>query len=141
MVVLDASALVELVVQGRHRAGADRILDAYRAPRGLAMVSAAHALVEATNALRRLVRQGNLEASQGERATLWLANLGLTLDASAPRLTRVWELRDRMSAYDAAYAAAAEAIGIPLISADRRLIDACHQVGIEAMELNSWPGP
>lgn len=141
MVVLDASVLVELVVRGRHRAGADRILDAYRAPPGLVMVSAAHALVEATDALRRLVRQGRLEANQGERATLWLASLGMTLDASAPRLARVWELRDRMSAYDAAYAAAAEALGVPLVSVDRRLIGACRSAGIEVVELDQWPGP
>lgn len=141
MAVLDASVLVELVIQGRHRTGADRILGAYAAPRGLVMVSAAHALVEATNALRRLVRRGNLEASQGERATLWLANLGLTLDASAPRLRKVWELRDRMSAYDAAYAATADALGVPLVSTDRRLIDACALAGIQAVALDRWAGP
>lgn len=137
-VVLDASVLVELVVEGPHHVGADRILDAYGSDADLVMVSAAHALVEATSALRRMVRQGELEPGEGRGAVEWLADLDLILDASAPRLSRVWELRDRMSAYDAAYAAAAEATGIPLISADGRLIDACRQAGIEAVSLNDW---
>lgn len=141
MLVLDASVLVELVVEGPHRAGADRVLDAYGSDRGVVMVSAAHALVEATSALRRMVRQGELEPADGRIAVEWLAEFDLVLDASAPRLPRVWELCDRMSAYDAAYAAAAEAIGIPLISADSRLAGACRQAGIEAVELNDWPGP
>ena len=38
-----------------------------------------------------------------------------------PLLRRMWELRAGVSAYDAAYVAAAEALGCPLVTADRRL--------------------
>ena len=34
---------------------------------------------------------------------------------------RVWELRDNLSAYDAAYVALAEALDAPLLTADARL--------------------
>ena len=38
-----------------------------------------------------------------------------------PLLPRVWELRDNLTAYDAAYVALAEATGAPLVTADRKL--------------------
>ena len=36
-------------------------------------------------------------------------------------LTRVWELRNNLTAYDAVYVALAEALGAPLLTRDRRL--------------------
>jgi len=38
-----------------------------------------------------------------------------------PLLPRMWELRGRLTAYDAAYVALAEALEAPLITLDRRL--------------------
>ncbi|TPW13096.1 MAG: hypothetical protein FD127_2252, partial [Acidimicrobiaceae bacterium] len=43
---------------------------------------------------------------------------------TAPLLSRMWELRDNMTAYDACYVALAEAIDAPLLTADRRLANA-----------------
>lgn len=135
LLVLDASALVELVVAGEHHAGADALLDRYESERGLVLVSAAHGLIEATSAVRRLTQRGELDDDEGARAIGWLGELDLVLDATAPRLRRVWALRERMSAYDAAYAAAAEALGTPLVSTDRRLLRACRDAGIGATHL------
>ena len=36
-------------------------------------------------------------------------------------LSRIWELRDNVSAYDATYVAVAEALEAPLVTADGRL--------------------
>lgn len=135
MVVLDASALVELVIAGEHRAGADALLDRYAADTELTFVTAAHGLIEATSAIRRLAATGALTAGEGGQAVGWLGELDVVLDATAPRLRRVWALRDRMSAYDAAYAATAEALGMRLISTDRRLLSACEMVDIPAVHL------
>src|SRR5919107_4088672 len=109
LVVADASVLVELVVAGRHRHGADALLGRYASEPRLTLVSAAHGLIEATSALRRLVARRALASDEGLRALEWLAALDLVLDATGPRLRRIWSLRENMSAYDAAYAAAAEA--------------------------------
>jgi len=73
---------------------------------------------------------------EGLRALEWLAGLDLVLDATAPRLRRIWSLRDRMSSYDAAYAAAAEAFDAPLVTVDDRLLRACADAGISAVSLD-----
>jgi predicted nucleic acid-binding protein len=140
-VVVDASVLVELVIDGRHRRGADLLLDRYAAAPGLTLVSAAHGLVEALSALRRLVRLGEISGREGEEAVDWLRAMDLVLDATGPRARRIWELREAMSAYDAAYAAAAEVFGVPLVTVDQRLRRACRAAGIDAISLDKLTGP
>jgi predicted nucleic acid-binding protein len=129
--------LVELVIDGRHRAGAEVLLERYAEPQTrLTFVSAAHGLIEATSALRRLVRQRVVAGEDGATALRWLGELDIVLDATAPRPPRIWALRDRMSAYDAAYAAAAEAIDVPLLTADSRLLRTCQHEGIPAEHID-----
>ncbi|MHB1446061.1 MAG: type II toxin-antitoxin system VapC family toxin, partial [Acidimicrobiales bacterium] len=47
--------------------------------------------------------------------------LGLRRHASVSLLSRVWQLRMNLSAYDATYVALAEASGCALLTADARL--------------------
>jgi predicted nucleic acid-binding protein len=136
LLVLDASALVELVIAGEHRAAADRLLDRYARERELTLLTAAHGPIEATSALRRLVQRDLLDPGHAELALLALAEFDLVLDATAPRLRRIWSLRDRMSAYDAAYAATAEAYSAPLLTTDQRLLSACTAARIPAEHLS-----
>ena len=140
--VLDASALVELVIEGHHRLGAEALLTRYERSPKLTLVSAAHGLIEAIGALRRLVARKDLTGKDGAAAVGWLCALELVLDATAPRARRIWELRESMRAYDAAYAATAEAFGVPLVTTDRRLERACQSAGIAASGLDgpSTPG-
>ncbi len=136
LLVVDASVLVEFVISGEHRAGADALLDRFQTEDQLVLVSAAHGLIEAASALRRLARHGVLSADDGALALTWLGDLDVILDATAPRLRRVWALRERMSAYDAAYAATAEALDAPLVTTDRRLLAACGDAGVGATHLS-----
>jgi predicted nucleic acid-binding protein len=131
--------LVELVVAGRHHRGADALLSRYAASASLTLLSAAHGLIEAISAVRRLTQRGELTAEQGRTAVAWLGRLDLVLDATAPRIPQIWSLRERMSAYDAAYAAAAVAFGAPLLSVDERLLGACRGEGIPARHLDDLP--
>jgi predicted nucleic acid-binding protein len=49
-------------------------------------------------------------------------------------LPRVWELRNHLSAYDAAYVALAEALDASLITCDRRMADAPgHGANVEVI--------
>jgi len=80
--------------------------------------------LEVLQALRRLVRS---DAMNEVRAASALFELTLTPVARLPHLPladRVWELRDNLSAYDAAYVALAETLGAPLLTSDRRLASA-----------------
>jgi predicted nucleic acid-binding protein len=50
-----------------------------------------------------------------------LADLPLRRAPHLPLLTRCWALRHNLTPYDAAYVALAEALGVALVTADRRL--------------------
>jgi predicted nucleic acid-binding protein len=141
LVVVDASVLVELVTDGRHSRNAEALLAAYTAPEGIVLITAAHGLVEATNAMRKLVLRGILTVDDGLAAVEELGDLDLLLDVTGARLRRIWSLRDRMSAYDAAYAAAAEALNAPLLTADDRLLRACRDAAIRAIGLEEIAPP
>lgn len=136
VLVLDASALVELVIDGRHRAGADAVLDRLDAPHPPTLMTAAHGLLEVASALRRLCRGGLLSADQGRTLLRRLAGLDVVLAATSPQLDRVWDLRETMSAYDAAHAVTAEVAKASLITADGRLLRACTAAGVRATHLD-----
>lgn len=135
LVIVDASVLVEIVTQGRNARGADALMRRYAAPRPLTLLTAPHGLIEAANALRKLVFRDGITAEDGLSAISELAELDLEVDTTAARLHRVWSLRDRMSAYDAAYAATAEALQAPLLCVDERLLRTCHDADIPALHL------
>lgn len=132
---LDASVLVELVVAGLHRDDADRLLERIATNADLVLLSGAHGLIEAASAIRRLTLGGRLDADAGARAVRWLGELDVVLDPTTPRLRRLWNLRETMSAYDAAHAAGAEALGLPLVTTDEPLLRACRAAGIRAKHL------
>ena len=114
MIVLDASALVELVAgTAMGRVVAARIADATI---GLHVPHLAD--VEVTQALRRYVRDGDLDALDAEAALDTLRALDLQRHAHEPLLPRVWELRNNLSAYDAVYVALAEALDGVLVTCD-----------------------
>jgi predicted nucleic acid-binding protein len=81
-------------------------------------------MVEAANILRRTVLTGELSASDAGMAHLDLVRLRVELFAYAPFAARVWELRQKVTAYDAWYVAVAERLDAPMATLDRRLIAA-----------------
>ncbi|MGH2894496.1 MAG: type II toxin-antitoxin system VapC family toxin [Solirubrobacteraceae bacterium] len=67
--------------------------------------------LEVLNALRRLLRQGLVSSDRAAEAVADLGDVRLVRYPHGPLRDRVWDLRDRLSAYDAAYVALAEALG------------------------------
>ena len=117
MIVLDASAVVELLL---NTAAGRRVADRVRDP--AVGVHVPHlADIEVTQALRRYASAGDLAPDAAESALRDLRELDLERHAHEPLLTRVWELRRNLSAYDAVYVALAEVLGAPLLTCDRRL--------------------
>ena len=91
--------------------------------------------LEFANTLRKLVLRQKLSAEIASRYLReWAAN-DLTRCPHTVLLPRIWQLRNNITPYDASYVALAEALGIPLATADRRLARAaaehCEVVLIE----------
>ena len=76
---------------------------------------------EVANALRTRVRLGQLSAADARRLLDTYRWMAVTRHNVFAMFDRIWELRDNVTAYDAAYVALAEAIECPLVTADTRL--------------------
>ncbi|MGH9384437.1 MAG: type II toxin-antitoxin system VapC family toxin [Vicinamibacterales bacterium] len=117
MIVLDASALVELLLEtDAGQQVADRIDDPEV---GLHVPHLAD--VEVTQALRRFARDGDIEDAEAEAALDNLRALDLQRHSHELLLDRVWQLRDNLTAYDAVYVALTEALDGQLLTSDARL--------------------
>lgn len=117
MIVLDASALVELLLNtAAGRTIATRIADP-----ALSLHVPHLADIEVTQALRRYANDGDLDPAAAAVALEDLRSLDLERHAHEPLLDRVWALRHNLSAYDAVYVALAEVLDAVLLTCDGRL--------------------
>lgn len=117
MTVVDASALVEALVSDSDAGNAvrERMVAA-------ASLEAPHLLdVEVLSALRRLQSGGSLDPGLAQVAVRQLGELPVTRFPHVDFTRRMWELKDVMTPYDAAYVALAEAAEEPLVTLDSRL--------------------
>jgi len=117
MIVLDTSAVVDWLLQTPVGQRIEQRI--YERNETLHSV---HLLdVEFAQVLRRLVREGTLAPKRAEEAIEDLIALRITRYAPVLFLDRIWQLRQNLSAYDAAYVALAEELKAPLITRDQRL--------------------
>ncbi len=77
--------------------------------------------VEAANVLRRAAARGDISADAASLAHADLLVLHIELFPYEPFASRVWELRDNLTAYDAWYVALAEALGVKVATLDGAL--------------------
>lgn len=77
--------------------------------------------LEYASALRKLVLRKDLTPEEARDYLLEWACNALIRCSHVMLLPRIWELGDNITPYDAAYVALAEILGIPLVTADRRL--------------------
>ena len=77
--------------------------------------------VEVLSVLRRFSLRGELSQERARLALGRLSTMRLTRYPHTALLSRLWELRDNVTIYDAAYIALAETLGTPLVTTDARL--------------------
>jgi predicted nucleic acid-binding protein len=77
--------------------------------------------VEVLAVIRGLLLGGKLDEGRAEAAVAALASATVAVTPTAPLLPRMWQVRSNLSAYDAAYVAAAEAHDATLVTADTRI--------------------
>ncbi|HSM91721.1 MAG TPA: type II toxin-antitoxin system VapC family toxin [Anaeromyxobacteraceae bacterium] len=130
MIVVDASAVLELLLEGP----ASALLDARLRKTG-ASLYAPHLLdVEVTHVLRRRNRIGDLDDRRAFEALSDFLDLPIARYPHEFLLPRIWTLRHSVSAYDAAYLALAEALDAPLLTRDQKLARAKgHRARVEVV--------
>jgi predicted nucleic acid-binding protein len=132
MIVSDASLVVDFLIDEGERGAwaAAEIASARR-------ICAPHLLdVEVLAALRKRVSARELSSSRGLTAVRDLADLPISRYPSVHLLERIWQLRGRLTAYDAAYVALAEALAVPVVTLDQRL----GRVGGHDAEVRAFGG-
>ncbi len=118
MIVLDASALVELLVGGTPRAAslAARIDDPAES------LHAPHLIdLEVASVLRTLEARRQISPALAARAITDLLALDLVRYPHEQLVPRIWQLRGNLTVYDAAYVALAENLACPLVTCDGQL--------------------
>jgi predicted nucleic acid-binding protein len=113
---MDTSSVVEFLV------GADATAEEIRALVTGQTLAAPHAIdLECASSLRGLVKGRKLPADEAERALDLLAKMNIRRYGHVPLLPRIWQLRDNMWPYDAAYVALAESLQAQLLTIDAKL--------------------
>ncbi|MFN9772631.1 MAG: type II toxin-antitoxin system VapC family toxin [Burkholderiales bacterium] len=117
MKVVDASAVLELLLRGPRARDVDRLLLGQGEP-----LAAPHLVdLEVAQVLRRIASRGLLSEARAAEAFDDLAALPITRYDHLPLLPRIWALRGNLTAYDAAYLALAESLDAPLVTCDAAL--------------------
>jgi predicted nucleic acid-binding protein len=130
VIVLDASAAVDFLLARQPMA--QWVAERVRTTTG---VYAPHLIdVEVIRALRRLVVRGETTAQRVQLAVHAYLRLRLWRYPHIAHVERIWQLRENLTAADAAYVALAEDLGLPLVTTDAALARSSgHRARIETL--------
>jgi predicted nucleic acid-binding protein len=120
LAVIDASVLAAFYAADDPR----RHQVTQRLTAGHALFAPAHLDAEIVSALRGMARRSPMLQRTAPDALRHLVGFPIRRMPLAPLLERMWQLRDTVTPYDAAYVALAERLDGPLITCDGKLATA-----------------
>lgn len=121
-VVVDASVVFSFLTQGPAEVDLQALVR-----EGVVLHVPAIADTEILSAVSRHVRGGAVSQDEGRDLVLDYVSLPITRHLHPGHLVRGFELRNNVSARDAAYVVLAEALGVGLITIDRALARAVRR--------------
>ncbi len=117
MIVVDASAILDLLLRKTGWANIETVMSSAGQD-----LHAPHLLdVEIAQALRRHNTAREIGTERGQQALTDLADLPIHRYPHEILMSRIWDLRHNLTAYDAAYVALAELLGAKFLTRDMRL--------------------
>lgn len=83
-----------------------------------------HWRIEFLSTVRGLAAGRKIDPVDADEAVQWLSAAAVAVAPTGPQLSRIWQLRANLSAYDAGYVAVAESHDLTLVTADVRIAKA-----------------
>ncbi len=117
MIIVDASTLANALIDDGpvgQRSRTELARDSHWA-------APEHLVVETFSVVRGRHLGGRISRQRALDALDALATSTIEMLSTTALLPRMWQLRDNVTGYDAAYVAAAETYGCPLVTSDARL--------------------
>lgn len=111
-IAIDASALVELLLETPAGAGIARMVA------GARLIAPDIVNPEVMQSVRGLERAGKLSGERASRAIAQLARSPIARVPTTGLMAEAWSLRFNLSAYDACYVALARRLDCPLVTTD-----------------------
>lgn len=117
MIVVDSSVVLEVLLRSPRASAIEKRIFAANES-----LHAPHLLdLEVVQVLRRYSLSGEMPSARGHEAIIDLLNLPIARYPHDIFVDRIWELRNTMPAYDAAFVALAESLPAPLLTCDAKL--------------------
>lgn len=140
--VIDASAVIDLLVDFGEVPGVGDLLAALRGPEPqLDLWAPDLVMVECASALRSLEARKAISTQAATRAVDQLGRLPISLAGAKPLLPSVWKFRGAISAYDATYVGLAASLEAPLLTSDEKLARARPRGGPRIITLAELGSP